>query len=128
MAGGRGRPLGAVRLGKAPPRHPGRPRRSTASGPLAQLVEHLTFNQVVTGSIPVRPTINSLQNIELATAGKPTSAQSQNFRTIFANRLRHGVLLFRLASRARAINRSLSRRKPGGIFQAVIQRGLNDGV
>ena len=25
-------------------------------GPLAQLVEHLTFNQVVTGSTPVRPT------------------------------------------------------------------------
>ncbi len=24
-------------------------------GPLAQLVEHLTFNQVVTGSTPVRP-------------------------------------------------------------------------
>ena len=27
------------------------------SGPLAQLVEHLTFNQVVAGSIPARPTI-----------------------------------------------------------------------
>ncbi len=26
-------------------------------GPLAQLVEHLTFNQVVAGSIPARPTI-----------------------------------------------------------------------
>ncbi len=26
-------------------------------GALAQLVEHLTFNQVVTGSNPVRPTI-----------------------------------------------------------------------
>ena len=29
-------------------------------GPLAQLAEHLTFNQVVTGSRPVRPTLNSL--------------------------------------------------------------------
>jgi hypothetical protein len=28
-------------------------------GPLAQLVEHLTFNQVVAGSNPARPTINS---------------------------------------------------------------------
>ncbi len=27
-------------------------------GPLAQLVEHLTFNQVVAGSIPARPTNN----------------------------------------------------------------------
>ena len=27
-------------------------------GPLAQLVEHLTFNQGVTGSRPVRPTIH----------------------------------------------------------------------
>ncbi len=26
-------------------------------GPLAQSVEHLTFNQVVAGSIPARPTI-----------------------------------------------------------------------
>ena len=26
-------------------------------GPLAQLVEHLTFNQVVVGSNPTRPTI-----------------------------------------------------------------------
>ena len=31
-------------------------------GPLAQLVEHLTFNQVVAGSIPARPTINLLRN------------------------------------------------------------------
>ncbi len=29
---------------------------STHTGPLAQLVEHLTFNQGVTGSRPVRPT------------------------------------------------------------------------
>ena len=29
----------------------------TLLGPLAQLVEHLTFNQVVAGSIPARPTI-----------------------------------------------------------------------
>ena len=28
-------------------------------GPLAQLVEHLTFNQGVTGSRPVRPTIHN---------------------------------------------------------------------
>jgi site-specific recombinase XerC len=30
----------------------------TRRGPLAQLVEHLTFNQGVTGSRPVRPTVN----------------------------------------------------------------------
>ena len=30
------------------------------AGPLAQLVEHLTFNQGVTGSRPVRPTLNPL--------------------------------------------------------------------
>ena len=29
---------------------------SYSLGPLAQLVEHLTFNQVVAGSIPARPT------------------------------------------------------------------------
>jgi hypothetical protein len=30
--------------------------RAFSLGPLAQLVEHLTFNQVVAGSIPARPT------------------------------------------------------------------------
>ena len=30
-----------------------------ADGPLAQLVEHLTFNQGVAGPIPARPTIFS---------------------------------------------------------------------
>ena len=30
----------------------------TCDGPLAQLAEHLTFNQGVTGSRPVRPTFN----------------------------------------------------------------------
>ena len=37
------------------------------SGPLAQLVEHLTLNQGVTGSIPVRPT-TSARVAELADA------------------------------------------------------------
>ena len=32
------------------------------AGPLAQLVEHLTFNQGVEGSIPSRPTSNLLKN------------------------------------------------------------------
>ncbi len=36
-------------------------------GPLAQLVEHLTLNQGVTGSIPVRPT-TSARVAELADA------------------------------------------------------------
>ena len=31
-------------------------------GALAQLVEHLTFNQVVAGSIPARPTIFQIEN------------------------------------------------------------------
>ena len=31
------------------------------TGPLAQSVEHLTFNQVVAGSIPARPTIYGLK-------------------------------------------------------------------
>jgi DNA-binding XRE family transcriptional regulator len=34
----------------------GRNSESQVGGPLAQLVEHLTFNQGVTGSRPVRPT------------------------------------------------------------------------
>ena len=33
------------------------PAVSDLSGALAQLVEHLTFNQVVAGSNPARPTI-----------------------------------------------------------------------
>ena len=37
----------------------GTPVKVSAVGALAQLVEHLTFNQVVTGSTPVRPTIFS---------------------------------------------------------------------
>ena len=32
-------------------------------GPLAQLVEHLTFNQVVEGSIPSRLTFFSIYNV-----------------------------------------------------------------
>ena len=44
-------------------RRPGLPGSKIDSGDcdigaLAQLVEHLTFNQVVTGSNPVRPTIS----------------------------------------------------------------------
>ncbi len=34
-------------------------------GSLAQLVEQLTFNQLVTGSNPVRPTIILHQNLEI---------------------------------------------------------------
>ena len=34
-----------------------------SNGPLAQSVEHLTFNQGVTGSIPVRPTSISERNL-----------------------------------------------------------------
>ena len=33
----------------------------TVYGSLAQLVEQLAFNQLVTGSNPVRPTINTYQ-------------------------------------------------------------------
>ena len=36
-----------------------------ALGPLAQLVEHLTFNQVVAGSIPARPTIKSIGYVHI---------------------------------------------------------------
>ena len=39
-----------------------------ASGPLAQLVEHRTFNPGVTGSIPVRLTIFFARVAELADA------------------------------------------------------------
>src|SRR3990172_2415849 len=35
-------------------------------GPLAQLVEHLTFNQVVTGSRPVRLTTKSFSRLKSA--------------------------------------------------------------
>lgn len=36
-------------------------------GALAQLVEHLTFNQVVTGSNPVRPTIPLFYAVPMVT-------------------------------------------------------------
>ena len=36
------------------------PILSATHGPLAQLAEHLTLNQGVTGSLPVRPTIFAL--------------------------------------------------------------------
>ena len=37
---------------------PGRYESFKQCGPLAQLVEHWTFNPLVIGSIPIRPTIN----------------------------------------------------------------------
>ena len=43
------------------PRLPG---RHPALGPLAQSVEHLTFNQVVEGSIPSRPTNEFSESLE----------------------------------------------------------------
>ncbi len=44
------------------PEIPGRP-----DGPVAQLVEHLTFNQVVVGSIPTGLTIFSCYKDEIST-------------------------------------------------------------
>lgn len=46
-------------------------------GRLAQLVEHLTFNQVVTGSIPVAPTTSlkiSSSQVLLKNSGSKTEA------------------------------------------------------
>ena len=34
----------------------------SSHGPLAQLAEHLTFNQGVVGSSPTRPTIQKLES------------------------------------------------------------------
>ena len=38
---------------------------SPCAGPLAQLVEHSTFNRVVEGSIPSRPTTNTLKQVTI---------------------------------------------------------------
>ena len=43
---------------------------SQIHGPLAQLVEHLTFNQGVTGSSPVRPTTRPLRQLNQASLFK----------------------------------------------------------
>ena len=72
----------------------GRPGRldHKSCGPLAQLVEQLTLNQLVVGSIPTRPTNLSLLNwlqlrserlILLVPAGTPTVVSTffSNFRT-----------------------------------------------
>ncbi len=47
-----------------------RARENLLNGPVAQLVEHLTFNQVVTGSIPVGLTKSLSKNMRLKTTGE----------------------------------------------------------
>lgn len=47
-------------------------RDASSTGALAQLVEHLTFNQVVAGSNPARPTIYN------AASGRPQAKRSHN--------------------------------------------------
>ncbi len=45
-------------------RQPGRDRVLKQCGPLAQLVEHWTFNPLVIGSIPIRPTIRLIEILD----------------------------------------------------------------
>ncbi len=54
-----------------------RARENLLNGPVAQLVEHLTFNQVVTGSIPVGLTIlsMSLQVANTAAASRESGGE-----------------------------------------------------
>jgi hypothetical protein len=53
----------------------------TPRGPLAQLAEHLTFNQGVTGSNPVRPTIH-VQSFILLNEFLQSRRQGSSIRTI----------------------------------------------
>jgi integrase/recombinase XerD len=53
----------------------------TSDGPLAQLVEHLTFNQGVAGSIPARPTIH-VQSFILLDKFLKSRRQGSSIRTI----------------------------------------------
>ena len=58
-------------------------------GPLAQLVEQLTLNQLVVGSIPTRPTIPALgakvaelvDALDLGSSGATLESSSLSFRT-----------------------------------------------
>ena len=66
-------------------RRPGLPGSKIDSGDcdigaLAQLVEHLTFNQVVTGSNPVRPTIS--RRLHPAAPASDTAASADAMRPV----------------------------------------------
>ena len=52
-----------------------------SNGPLAQLVEHLTFNQGVAGSIPARPTIH-VQSFIFLDKFLKSRRQGSSIRTI----------------------------------------------
>jgi hypothetical protein len=70
--------------GSSPVVHPTPLRRVVRErfiGPLAQLVEQLTLNQLVVGSIPTRPTISLKNNKFLALCPKnpKSSPIDQNF-------------------------------------------------
>ena len=62
-------------------------------GPLAQLVEQLTLNQLVVGSIPTRPTIPArgakvaelVNALDLGSSGETLESSSLSFRTIFSS-------------------------------------------
>ena len=86
---------GRSSVGRAPGCDPG--RRGFEShrpphlkiGPLAQLVEQLTLNQLVVGSIPTRPTIPSrgakvaelVNALDLGSSGVTLESSSLSFRT-----------------------------------------------
>ena len=74
---------GRSSVGRAPGCDPGRrgfeshrPPHLFLFGPLAQLVEQLTLNQLVVGSIPTRPTIPALRR-ESGGTGKRTGFRFQ---------------------------------------------------
>ena len=86
-------------VGSIPIVHPN-PRKGTVfgsrvvfEGPLAQLVEQLTLNQLVVGSIPTRPTIPArgakvaelVNALDLGSSGVTLESSSLSFRTIFSS-------------------------------------------
>jgi hypothetical protein len=91
---------GRSSVGRAPGCDPGRrgfeshrPPQPFLYGPLAQLVEQLTLNQLVVGSIPTRPTIPAhgakvaelVNALDLGSSGETLESSSLSFRTIFSS-------------------------------------------
>ena len=78
-------------VGSSPIVHP--IRLFVLLGPLAQLVEQLTLNQLVVGSIPTRPTIPAhgakvaelVNALDLGSSGETLESSSLSFRTIFSS-------------------------------------------
>jgi hypothetical protein len=100
-------------------------RISTCCGPLAQLAEHLTLNQGVTGSIPVRSTIffparvvEPVDTLDLGSSGESLAGSSP------ASRTREVPSRERLVQTAPGVLSKRTHRLPrgsGGFFYSVLR-------